>query len=203
MANERAENVVSKIDFARLSKVSPSRVTQWIAEGKISSAALVGEGRSAKIRVLQAQADLKRSLDPAQMTGNGLRTRIPGGPLQPEPLLLPPAPSKPAREVPPIEPVDLHQDDDGDRLDPVAEKALLTREQRRNWRMRNDERDGVLIDAAEAERRWGGIMVEIRSTILGVVGDLRTLLPHLATTDFDVIDRAYRDALIRAAGGGA
>ena len=203
MAKEQLEEIVTKGEFAALCKVSPGRVTQWIAEGKISSAALVGEGRAARIRVLQAQADLKRSLDPAQMTGNGVRTRIPGGPLQPE-ALPPPAPSfKPPRAVSPVEDGDWHQDEACERLDPVTEKALLTREQRQNWQMRNDERRGVLIDAAEAERRWGEIMVEIRSTILGVTGELRVSLPHLAASDFDVIDRAYRDALIRAAGGGA
>lgn len=203
MAKAPAEEIVTKGEFATICKVSPGRVSQWISDGQISPAALVGEGRSAKIRVLQAQADLKRSLDPAQMTGNGLRTRIPGGPLQPEPLPPPKPPSAPSRPVPDIEPAEFPTVPEGEKLDPVNEKALLTREQRENWRMRNDERRGVLIDAAEAERRWGEIMVEIRSTILGVAGELPGLLPHLTPRDLDVIDRAYRDGLNRAAGGGA
>lgn len=44
----------------------PSAISNWITEGKISPAALQGEGVRAKIWVEQADADLARSLDPAQ-----------------------------------------------------------------------------------------------------------------------------------------
>lgn len=58
--------VVSKAEFAALKKRSRPCVTKWIKQGKISKAALVGEGNSAKIWVQQADADLAASLDPSQ-----------------------------------------------------------------------------------------------------------------------------------------
>ena len=58
---------LSKGEFAALMKVSPGRVSQWIAEGKIKGAALIGAGPRAKINVPVAQQQLGRSLDPVQL----------------------------------------------------------------------------------------------------------------------------------------
>ena len=40
---------ISKGEFARRRNVTPARVSQWLSEGKISGAAIVGEGRGALI----------------------------------------------------------------------------------------------------------------------------------------------------------
>lgn len=69
-------DIVSKSRFAEIIGVSPGRVSQYIAEGKISTAAIVGEGQRAKIDVEAAKADLRRTLDIAQRLGNGISTRI-------------------------------------------------------------------------------------------------------------------------------
>ena len=71
-----SETSVSKGDFARICNVSPGRVTQWISEGKISGAALVGEGRSAKIVVAIAQKQIRARTDSGQAFGNGLKTKL-------------------------------------------------------------------------------------------------------------------------------
>lgn len=68
--------IVSKSRFAEIIGVSPGRVSQYIAEGKISRAAIVGEGQRAKIDVEAAKADLRRTLDISQRLGNGISTRI-------------------------------------------------------------------------------------------------------------------------------
>lgn len=68
--------IVSKSEFAKICGVVPGRVTQWIKEGKISGPALVGEGRSAKIRVEVALGQLKLRRDVGQALGNGLATRL-------------------------------------------------------------------------------------------------------------------------------
>ena len=193
--------VVSKGEFARLCRVDPGRVSQWIKEGKLTGAALVGEGRSAKINVAVAHTQLKRRLDPNQMTANGIRTRIPGGPLVP-PVEEPPEPPAPRRPVPAPD-VTGEPDDDDTGLDLPTERALLTREQRMNWELRNRERRGELIDAAEAERRWSEEIVDLRSRMLAVAGDLPIELPHLTARDIEIIDRMYRHAMDRAAGEGA
>lgn len=77
--------VIRKSDFAVLAKVSPARVSQWIAEGKIGGEALVGIGRSAMIRVEIARRQLKNALDVNQRFGlNGISTD-----LGPEPASVP------------------------------------------------------------------------------------------------------------------
>lgn len=68
--------IVSKSRFAELVGVTPGRVSQYIAEGKISRSSLVGEGQRAKIDVEAAKADLRRTLDISQRLGNGISTRI-------------------------------------------------------------------------------------------------------------------------------
>jgi len=70
------EQVVSKSEFARIAGVSPGRVTQWIDEGKISGAGLVGEGRSARIRVETALQQVNLRRDVGQALGNGSATRV-------------------------------------------------------------------------------------------------------------------------------
>src|SRR5690349_10667216 len=60
------KTVMSKSEFARLKRRGASAVSNWIAAGKISEAALIGKGNSAKIWVEQAEADLAASLDPSQ-----------------------------------------------------------------------------------------------------------------------------------------
>lgn len=73
-----ADPIVSKGQFAQLIGVSPGRVSQMIAEGKIGPEALVGEGRSARIRVETARAQLRERTDLGQRLGNGLETRLDG-----------------------------------------------------------------------------------------------------------------------------
>ncbi len=69
---------MSKGDFATHINVSPGRISQYIAEGKISLAALEGQGRSAKIKTAVALAELRKTLDPAQRFGaNGSASIVP------------------------------------------------------------------------------------------------------------------------------
>jgi hypothetical protein len=68
---------VSKSQFARLSNVGKSRVTSWLTEGKIDGAAIVGEGRFARIDVDLARVQLKARLSTNESHGlNGLWTDL-------------------------------------------------------------------------------------------------------------------------------
>ncbi|WP_051651372.1 hypothetical protein [Brevundimonas bacteroides] len=78
LAQPVADPIVTKGQFAELIGVSPGRVSQMIAEGKIGPEALVGEGRSAKIRIETARAQLRERTDLGQRLGNGLTTRLDG-----------------------------------------------------------------------------------------------------------------------------
>ena len=65
--------VVSKGEFARLINVTPGRVSQYIAEGKIFGPALGGEGHSAQIVVEVAREQLRKRLDHAHRLAKWFR----------------------------------------------------------------------------------------------------------------------------------
>jgi hypothetical protein len=58
--------IETKGQFARRKNRRPSAVSNWIANGKITPAALIGKGNAAKVWVERAEADLLASLDPSQ-----------------------------------------------------------------------------------------------------------------------------------------
>jgi len=71
-----ATETMSKGDFAAFIGITAGRVSQYIAQGKISADALDGEGRKARIRTAVAIEQLKRNLDPSQRFGaNGFALR--------------------------------------------------------------------------------------------------------------------------------
>jgi len=70
------DQVVSKSAFADIAGVSRVRVSQYLAEHKISGDALVGTGRKARIRVAAAMAQLKRNLDVSQSLGANGKVKI-------------------------------------------------------------------------------------------------------------------------------
>jgi hypothetical protein len=74
-----AEDAVTKGRFAVLAGVSQPRVSQWLAEGKISGDAIVGSGPKARIRVAVAQKQLRRNLDASQHLGANGRARVASG----------------------------------------------------------------------------------------------------------------------------
>lgn len=74
--------VVAKGEFAKLLKVTPARVSQYISEGKLTGDALVGTGVRAKINVPVARAQLRDGLDISQRMGNGLDTRLDDAPVK-------------------------------------------------------------------------------------------------------------------------
>ena len=76
LAAPKGETAISKGEFARLINVSPGRVSQMIAEGKIDGDALDGAGRSAKIRANVAKRQIAERTDISQRFGNGLSTRL-------------------------------------------------------------------------------------------------------------------------------
>ncbi len=67
---------LSKAEFAAHIGVTPGRVSQYIADQKISGDALIGKGRAARIHVETARQQLLARLDPGQMLGNGKFTQL-------------------------------------------------------------------------------------------------------------------------------
>jgi hypothetical protein len=177
--------IVSKSSFAKLRNVSPGRVTQWIAERKITSGSLVGEGRGAKIDVAKATAELRSKLDISQRTGNGLDTD----------LSLPTAQSVSSAEPQPasISAPAAAREADLPLNDPVEEqikREKLEQLQRANRKAAEDEaaRAGRFTDAAEATRRMGALVAQTLAVIEGA-------LPEIATAFGAKFQVPQRDAL--------
>ncbi|RYE48330.1 MAG: hypothetical protein EOP24_07935 [Hyphomicrobiales bacterium] len=73
---------MSKGDFAGEVGVSPGRISQYIAAGIIGPDALVGEGRSARIRVELAKQQIATRRHVGQGLGNGLLTKLDQAPAE-------------------------------------------------------------------------------------------------------------------------
>jgi hypothetical protein len=69
--SEEPIEIATKKRFAEIAGVSAARVSQWLASGQINGAALVGEGRHARIRTQVALAQLRLRLDADQRIANG------------------------------------------------------------------------------------------------------------------------------------
>jgi len=151
---------VSKGEFARIIGVSPGRVSQYLTEGKISPAALEGTGRSAKIRVDQARADLRLTLDVSQRLGNGIETRLDGEPETPssEP---PSAPTETVRGV-----------------DYEIKQQKLKQLQRaeRNAAIEDARTSGLLMRTADAKTQMSAIAAAMLDVFEGGLTDMSTAI---------------------------
>lgn len=143
------QTLVSKIEFAKLKNRDKSAVSRWIAEGKISRAAIIGEGLRARIWVERAEADLAIGLDPAQQSAQE-RPIVPSQAPPPEPGAALVGAASAAAGAP--QPQDAINDDlarkrraDADRAEHDAEAA----------RRKNAVDEGRWIEAADARRAWG------------------------------------------------
>lgn len=154
------KTVVSKGEFARLKQRGPSAVSNWIKDGKISAAALIGTGNAAKVWVEQAERDLAASLDPSQQVIQPApilptaQTTRPDLPLDAAPPAAAPAP---ARSQPPLTD---READLARRTRADADRAELDLELARR-KMAVDE--GRYVEAAEAARAYGRELAKLLS----------------------------------------
>jgi len=72
------QSTATKAEFAALSGVTKGHVSQWLRTGKIDGAALVGEGRFARINIKVARRQLDARLDLGQRLGANGRARLDG-----------------------------------------------------------------------------------------------------------------------------
>ncbi len=190
---------VSKGEFARMKGRTPQCVSNWIADGKITPAAIVGEGYRAKIWVERADADLARTLDPAQQASQ--ESPVMGALLPRAEAPPPPAPAPMA--LPRDEPAPLSlpllraaaANDDEDlrrRRRADADKAEFDAEAARR-KLAIDE--GRWIDAAAAQREWAAALAkEISGFETFLTGTLARQLADEHHLDWKVIATQMRDA---------
>ncbi len=167
--------VISKAEFARRRNVSRARVSQWIDEGKISGAAIVGEGRGALIVETIAIRQLQQKLDIGPRAGNGLDTDLkigsPAAPIAPQargdlPL------ASPAE----VSPAPASAPDASPEYDPIEERikrARLDEIERRNRKSAEEElaRRGRFMETAAAIRQFGVIASRVLNVFEGALAD--------------------------------
>jgi hypothetical protein len=161
--------VVSKSQFARLSNVTPGRVSQWLSEKKIHGDAIVGEGRDAQIHVARARAQLNLSLDIGQRMGNGLSTRLETPASQP-PLPTDPGPSAqvlPFQRPAAPEPV-------RDPIEEQIKRERLETARRTNRKMAEEEaaRSGRYVLADHARKEVGKAVTQVMSSTDGWIAEV-------------------------------
>lgn len=149
--------IVRKSAFAVLRGVSPGRVSQWIAEGKISGKALVGVGQKAQINVAIATAQLRVHLDPNQRYGlNGITTNLDDDPAEQPELAAAPQPAQAAIAPAPV--VDTVES--RIKLEKLRQTELTT------LRLEEDERTrrGTYVNAAEVKAGYNRLGAELVKT---------------------------------------
>ncbi len=175
------EAAVSKGAFAALIGVSPGRVSQYLSEGKIGPGSLQGSGRSAKIIVERAKADLRLTLDISQRLGNGIETRLDAdGPDDPEPDAGTGAQrdAVPVREGRPVQPT-------GVEYEIKQQKLEQLRRANRNAAIADAEASGTLV---ETEASRAGMMRVATGMMLVFEGGL-TDLANAVAAEFKVPQR--------------
>jgi hypothetical protein len=192
---EPIKTLMSKSEFAKHVGRGPSAISNWIAAGKITAAALVGDGHRAEIWAEQALRDLGRTLDqPRQWR-------------QPRPIL---APRSEAVAV--MAEAAIEHADDADRVAPMtartaaaardidlarraradADRAELTVEATRR-RLALDE--GRFVVATEAAQAWGRELARVTAnTELFLFSTLARKLADAHGLDWKALAVEIRDS---------
>lgn len=180
-----SETAVTKGEFARICNVSPGRVTQWISEGKISGAALVGEGRSAKIVVALAQRQIGARTDSGQAFGNGLKTN----------LRAPERREAPAATSPDVEVLD-PATSSLEKLDTRIKQERLEALERANRKAAEDEAaaQGRYVSAAATKRQMTMVVAQTMRIFEGAIPEIASAIAaELKIEERDVIPVLNRE----------
>lgn len=90
-------------------------------------------------------------------------------------------------------------DPDADAL--MVEKIRQTREAADQLAIKNKKAKGELLDAAEVERTWAGVLRDLRAAMLAVPSRVGSRLPALSQHDISEVSREIKDALVELAHG--
>ena len=185
--------LVSKGKFAEMVGRTPAAVSQWIAGGKLSGAALVGEGRFAQVNVEVALQQLGITLDLGQQLAQS--APILSGATIPAPAAAP-ASAEPSLFSQPqqLPPAPVPVDDDQRRL--LAARADREELARAKDIAAAKERDGEWMVTAEAEEAWSAQLARIVQAMESwLVTSAATRCASIAASDEAKTPRAYAVAL--------
>ena len=181
---------IRKIEFARLRGVSPGRVSQWIARGKIHGDALVGEGQEqGLINADIARAQLRDSLDVSQRFGlKGLGTRLGEEP-----------PARPSADPAPI----VQTIDSRIKAEKLRQAQLMTSRLEEEDRQRR----GLYVEAKAVRGEMARLAAELSGSFEGSLTDLSAALAgqfHIPARDvLHVLRKEFRRIRERLAGAHA
>lgn len=174
------EEIVSKAEFAKLVKRDPAFVSRAIASGRLHGAALVGEGRGARIRVAAAFEQLGRALDLSQQLA------------QEKPIL-------PERAAP-VAGLLLEDGDGGERagVHGLREESLELRNRKARLELERMERDqlrqaGELVPAAD-------VAAALRRQLQPLVATFDEVPAAVAKVIAEQFGAPYPDVLIAVKG---
>lgn len=186
---------LAKGEFARHIGVSPGRVSQYIAGGKLSGEAITENGR---IVVEKAKAQLRLKLDVSQMAGNGLDTKLKAAPATET------APISSPLATLPLAPTDTVEEQI--KLERLAEYRA------RNRKLAEEEaaRAGRYVDAESVKLQLGRVAGQMMTIFEGALPELATAaaahfkLPqrdvlHLLRTEFVAIRGRVASSLAKEA----
>lgn len=171
------DGTVTKSEFAEYLGVSAGRVSQMIKAGQIAPDSLAGAGRSARIIVERASADLRRNLDPSQSHGlNGMATRAAlatrstktDGAAVPAQQALPIAPSQDSGKASPTPPGPVDNTADLIGREKLRQAEIATR------RMEREEalEEGRFVLADEARAAIGSAASKMLATFESGLADM-------------------------------
>lgn len=170
--------VLSKSEFARRRGVSAAAVSQWIANGKLGGAALVGEGRAARILVEEAERQLGLTRDPGQQLAQAA--------LRPTASAALPLPAPAPRSA---------EDDHAARYQKArADSAEIDSERSRR---RLAAEDGLYMVTADAAAAWAKELAEFLHAVEGWFPDLAVRLAAMAAAGQPMDAKSLTAALRR------
>ena len=88
-------------------------------------------------------------------------------------------------------------------MDAITEGALLKREQRKNYELKNAILNGSAIPVEAIEPAWARVVRAGRMAVLAAPARIRFRLPHLSDSDQVVIEEELREQLESAGVAGA
>jgi hypothetical protein len=191
------EEGISKQAFAEVMEVSPGRVSQWLAAGQIDSDALVGSGRSARIRPAIAREQLRTRLDVGHRVRANAKAQL-------DPLIpFAAAPAESPAAAPRTIVSDIEQQIQAERLEGFR---------RDNRRKAEEEaaRSGRYVRASDASKWFGksaamlinlfeGFLGQLASTLSAKFGLAQRDVLHVLRSEFRVFRASASAALRREA----
>jgi hypothetical protein len=174
--------LLNTTELARQLNLSKGRISQLAGQGRLAGC-YTGDGRERRYDLGKVVAQLKGTLDPGQMLGNGAATQRAMAEIA-APVAAPrPAPPRTDSELPAA-------DADGYQLNRSAKLA----EELRRLRRQNGLEDGTLVLASEVERQVAAVLRQELAEIEDLLRTAARTVADRMNVDFRAVRKILTDA---------